>query len=148
MRISRMVSIVTAMALACAGTAFAQDARVELDSLVEKWTTALTSEDTDSFLDCYWDDAIRVNYNPDGTADLTEGVEAMRVIDQQWFDAIDYESLNLVYDEPVRFFPQNGNPTYVYPNSAFGYMDMFEFERRGSQYKIVRQYLLPHPTAE
>jgi hypothetical protein len=56
--------------------------------------------------------------------------------------------LNLVYDEPVRFFPQDANPTYVYPNSAFGFMDMFEFERRRDQYKIVRQYLLPHPTAE
>lgn len=89
-----------------------------------------------------------MNYNPDGTADLTEGVEAMRVIDQQWFDAIDYQSLNLVYDEPVRFFPQDANPTYVYPNSAFGYMDVFEFERRRGQYKIVRQYLLPHPAAE
>jgi len=148
MRNPRIVTIVTAMALAWGGTAFAQEARVELDVLVEKWTTALTTEDIDSFLDCYWDDAIRVNYNPDGTADLTEGVEAMREIDQQWFDAIDYESLNLVYDEPVRFFPQDANPTYVYPNSAFGFMDIFEFERRRGRYKIARQYLLPHPTAE
>jgi hypothetical protein len=144
----KMVWIVAAISLMCTAVAFAQDDRAELDSLVDKWTTALTSEDTDSFLECYWDDAIRLNYNPNGTADPTEGVEAMRVVDQQGFDAIDYQSLNLVYDEPVRFFPQNANPTYVYPNSTYGYMDMFEFERRRGEYKIVRQYLLPHPAAE
>lgn len=36
MRNSRMVSVAIAMVLSCAGTAFAQDARFELDSLVEK----------------------------------------------------------------------------------------------------------------
>lgn len=55
--------------------------------------------------------------------------------------------MNLIYDETVRFFPNQGGPTYVYPNSRFSVVDIFEFERRGGRYRIVRQYLFPHPPA-
>ena len=140
--------VLAALSMTMAATlpAQAQDARGALDDLVAKWTKALTTEDITGFLGCYWDDAVRINYGPDGTAEITQGMDELRAAEEKGFEAIDFLSLNLVYDAPVRFFPRNANPTYVYPNSAFGFMDIFEFEQRGGQYRIIKQYLLPHPT--
>lgn len=140
--------VVTALSCVCAGAGFAQDSRVELDALVEKWTEALSTEDIDGLLSCYWSDAIRIDYFPGGEPELTEGMEELRAADQAGFDQYDYQSMNLIYDEPVRFFPGHGRPTYIYANSRFGYMDVFEFEERRGEYRIIQQYLLPHPVAE
>jgi hypothetical protein len=146
MKRTRTLLIATASILICVGVGFGQDARNELDRLVDRWTRALINEDIDTFLDCYWADAIRVNYNPQGVAEITEGMEELRAAEEKGFAEIDFPSLNLVYDEPVRFFPRHGRPTYIYPNSRYGFMNVFEFERRGGEYRIIRQYLLPHPS--
>ena len=139
---------VIALASVCAGTGFAQDSRVELDALIEKWTEALNSEDIDRFLGCYWSDAVRITYFPGGEPEITEGMEEFRPAEQASFEQFDYQSMNLIYDEPVRFFPRHGRPTYIYAHSRFGYMDVFEFEERRGEYRIILQYLLPHPAAE
>ena len=139
---------VTVLSFVCAGTGFAQDSRVELDALVEKWTESLNTEDINGFLSCYWNDAIRITYFPGGEPELTEGMEDLRAAEQVSFEQYDYKSMNLIYDEPVRFFPGHGRPTYIYPNSRFAFMDVFEFEERRGEYRIIRQYLMPHPAAE
>jgi len=127
---------------------FSADPQRELDVLVEKWTEALISEDIDGFLSCYWDDAERLMYFPGQEPVVVNGIDQMRAEQQRGNDQSDFASMNLIYDEPVRFFPNEGRPTYVYPNSRFGFMDIFEFEKRGGRYRIIRQYLFPHPPAE
>jgi uncharacterized protein (TIGR02246 family) len=128
--------------------AWAEDDRAALDELVREWTRALNAEDIDAFLDCYWDDAIRIAYFPGSEPEVTEGKAELRAAEEAAFAQYDYQSMNLRYDEPVRFFPRLGNPTYVMPNTEIGFMDVFEFEYRRGGYRIIRQYLLPHPPAE
>jgi len=139
---------VMALMLACAAAGFAQDSQTELDALVEKWTDSLNTEDIDGFLSCYWYDALRITYFPGSEPEITEGMDELRAAEEVSFEQFDYQSMNLIYDEPVRFFSRHGRPTYIYPNSRFGYMDVFEFEERRGEYRIIQQYLMPHPAAE
>jgi hypothetical protein len=132
----------------CAGVGFSQDSMPELDALVEQWTQALNAEDIDGFLSCYWPDAIRITYFPGSEPEITEGMGELRAAQEAGLEQVDLVSMNLIYDDPVRFFPRNGRPTYVYPNSRFGFMDMFEFEERRGEFRIITQYLLPHPAVE
>jgi hypothetical protein len=147
---NRLLKIVAGLLVAscCVGAAFADDVQDELDSLVEKWTVALVNEDINGFLDCYWDDAVRIVYFPGQDAEITEGIAELRTSQSASFQQLDFRTMNLIYDDPVRYFPEVGLPAYVYPNSRFSYMDVFEFEERQGQYRIVRQYLMPHPAAE
>jgi len=127
---------------------YSADPQQELDALVMKWTESLIAEDIEGFLSCYWDDAVRLVYFPGQEPTLVDGIEAMRIEEQKGMDEYDFASMNLIYDEPIRFFPNQGGPTYVYPNSRFAFMDIFEFEKRRGRYRIVRQYLFPHPPAD
>ena len=140
--------LVAVVFLGTVGIAYADDTQSELDSLVEKWTESLLSEDIDGFLACYWDDAVRIMYFPGGDAEIVEGINELRASEEASFEQLDFRSMNLIYDEPVRFFPDDGRPTYIYPNSRFSFMDLFEFEERRGQYRIVRQYLMPHPARD
>ena len=79
---------------------------------------------------------------------IYSGYEIHDLAEQASFDQHDFLSMNLIFDEPVRFFPRHGRPTYIYSNSRFGYMNVFEFEERRGEYRVIRQYLLPHPAAE
>ena len=143
-----VVCVCVAVLAMVSGLAFAQEDRAELDALVERWTLALNSEDIDGFLGCYCDDAIRITYFPGSEPEVTEGMDELREAEEQAFEQYDYQSMNLNYDEPVRYFPRLGNPTYIYPNAEIGYVDVFEFEYRRGGYRIIRQYLMPHPRAE
>lgn len=138
-------SICTAVPIAAQSSNQTHRAR---DAILEQWTRSLNSEDTDGFLNCYWDDAVRFVYFPGSEPEITEGMEELRRAEAESMEKYDYSSMNLVYDEPVRLFPQESGPTYIYANSQLGFMDVFEFERRGGEYRIVRQYLFPHPRAE
>lgn len=140
--------VVIAVIISSTGIAFAEDDRLELDSLVEKWTESLLNENIDDFLDCYWDDAVRIMYFPGRDAEITEGIDELRAAEAISFEQLDYRSMNLIYDEPLRFFPRDGRPTYIYPNSRFSFMDVFEFEERRGRYRIITQYLMPHPASD
>lgn len=146
--VRRKFFFIVALLLITAGSGFAAEPEVEIDRLLETWTDSLISEDIDGFLDCYWDEAVRINYNPGAESMMTQGMTALRREEQTAFDQLDFGSFNLIYDEPVRFFPDNNRPVYIYPNSRFAYMDVFEFEQRGGVYRIIRQYLMPHPGVE
>ena len=140
--------VVVSFILGIAGIAFADNPGPELDLLVEEWTESLLNEDIDDFLGCYWDDAVRIMYFPGRDAEITEGIDELRAAEAISFEQLDYRSMNLIYDEPVRFFPRDGRPTYIYPNSRFSFMDVFEFEERRGRYRIIKQYLMPHPASD
>ncbi|MCK5734980.1 MAG: hypothetical protein KAH21_00825 [Spirochaetaceae bacterium] len=147
---NKMLKIVLTAALILGGMGilFADDTQSQLDSLVEKWTDSLLNEDIDGFLSCYWDDAVRIMYFPGRDTEITEGINQLRASEKASFEQLDYRNMNLIYDEPVRFFPGDCQPIYIYPNSRFSFMDVFEFEERRGQYRIIKQYLIPHPAQE
>lgn len=140
--------LVVVLVLVSALGLYAQSARTDLDALVDRWTNALINEDIETFMSSYWDDAVRISYSAGGGADVVTGMAQLRAAQLESFARLDFGSLNLEYDEPVRVFPRDGEPVYIYPNSRFGFMDIFEFEERDGEFRIVRQYLLPHPKAE
>ncbi len=147
MKVSKGKIIVTVLCLSffIGVPVFAGNPQTDLDALLEKWTTSLTDENVDGFLDCYWDDAVRINYFPGQEPGMVEGQQELRAGQNSSFERLDFQSMGLIYDPPIRYFPGNGRPVYVYPNSRFGFIDVFEFEERRGEYRIIRQYLLPHP---
>ncbi len=124
----------------------ADDVEGELTLVLEKWEDALNSGDIDEFMECYWADAVRIFYFP-GSRQMEEGARAIRAAQSDIFSERS-EPASFNYDPPVTFVPDGGTPSCVFANSAVGYMEIFEFERRVGEYRIIKQYVLPHPPAE
>lgn len=146
-KMKRMVILAAALALVATFPVSSQSVERELDALVDTWVDALSTGDIDAFMSCYWDDAIRIMYGTESTQ-LDEGARRIRDAQQELFDQRGSEPMQFPYDPIVRLIPDGARPTYFLPNSAWSYMDVFEFERRVGEYRIIKQYVLPHPPAE
>lgn len=120
--------------------------QAELDALMGRWIEALKSEDSDTLVECYWPDAVSITYDPSGGSELLEGRQAIRESQDAVFAQYDYPSLGLEYPEPARFFPQNGDlPAYIYNYVDYRFIDVFYFEKRSGEYRILRHLLLIDP---
>jgi hypothetical protein len=121
-------------------------AREQLDSLMARWIDALRSEDIDTLLGCYWPGAVSITYDPGGGSELLEGTAAIRVSTEAVFAAYDYPSLGLEYPEPARFFPSRDDlPVYIYNYVDYRFIDIFYFQSRAGEYRILRHVLLVDP---
>ena len=122
-----------------------EEAKRQLDSLVDRWSGALVEEEIEGIVSCYWDNAVSMNYWPGEESEMEQGSAEIRASAVKGFEELDYGSMGFIWDETVRFFPEGGNPVYIRPVSSHGFMDVFEFEERGDEYRIIRHYVLPHP---
>ncbi len=138
----RSVFVAVMLLVGLAGT-YGEDAQHELDLVTVQWTDALNSGDIDGFMGCYWNDAVRIMYFPFAES-MDEGADAIREAQAGIFAQRGSEPSNLVYEPPIRFFPDAGRPTYILRNTGLGYMELFEFERRRNTYRIVTHYVLPY----
>ncbi len=121
-------------------------AQGKLDMLMDKWTTSLSSEDIDSMVSCYWPEVLDITYSTNGKSSSRVGIDAVRENQQMLFDRIDYPSLHLNYPEPARFIPESGDlPIYIYDYREKNFMDIFYFEKRSGEYRIIRHILLIMP---
>lgn len=121
----------------------------ELDGLMERWIEALKREDSEEILDCYWPEAVSVSYDPTGGSELLEGLQAIRESLEAVFAEYDYPSLGLEYPEPARFFPEADTlPVYIYNYVDFRFIDIFYFEERSGEVRILRHILLIDPQSQ
>jgi hypothetical protein len=137
--------LVVSLVVLTAATATAQSVRSTLDNLADTWIESLLTEDADAMIECYWPDAVHYSYSGNGETELLVGSAEYAAAQQQAFDELDYASFGLVYPEPVRFFPEFGAPVYVYAVTQFRFMDVFEFERRGNEWRIIRHFFYSDP---
>jgi hypothetical protein len=145
---ARTLFFVTLLCLCCLGAPLGADpaARAPLDALMHRWIGALKAEDLDTLMSCYWPDALSISYDPTGGSELLEGTEAIRGSTAAVFEAYDYPSLGLEYPEPARFFPtQDDLPVYIYNYVDFRFIDIFYFQARSGEYRIMRHVLLIDP---
>lgn len=120
--------------------------QAELDALMARWIGALENEDTEGMLECYWPEAVSISYDPAGGSELLEGRQAIRESQDAVFAEYDYPSLGLEYPKPARFFPsQDSLPVYIYNYVDFRFIDIFYFEERGGEVRILRHILLIDP---
>ena len=120
-----------------------------LDALMERWIEALKREDSEEILDCYWPEAVSVSYDPAGGSELLEGLQAIRESLEAVFAEYDYPSLGLEYPEPARFFPDADTlPVYIYNYVDFRFIDIFYFEERSGEVRILRHILLIDPQSQ
>jgi hypothetical protein len=118
----------------------------ELDTLMARWIEALKNEDSETLMSCYWSDAVSITYDPSGGSELLEGTAAIRESTETVFAEYDYPSLGLEYPEPERFFPlRDSLPVYIYNYVDYRFIDVFYFQRRSGEYRIVRHILLIDP---
>jgi hypothetical protein len=121
-------------------------AQEAIDALMARWIGALVSEDSETLAGCYWPEAVSISYDPSGGSELLEGGAAIRQSIEAVFAEYDYPSLGMVYPEPTRFFPQNDTvPVYVYNYVEYRFIDVFYFEERMGEYRILRHLLLIDP---
>ena len=146
-------TVVLAFALVLAGT-LAQPPRLQaesplqasLDALMARWIGALESEDIGGMLECYWPEAVSISYDPAGGSELLEGRQAIRESQEAVFAEYDYPSLGLEYPEPARFFPNTDSlPVYIYNYVDFRFIDVFYFQERAGEVRILRHLLLIDP---
>lgn len=142
------VLVISLIILFSSGVVVAADTGSEIDAVIARWTQSLLNEDPGDFVSCYWDDAVRIVYFPGQDPEIIEGSDNIGASQKAAFDNMDFRTMNLIYDDLVRFFPEEGRPTYIYPNSRFSFMDVFEFEKRGREYRIIKQYIIPHPPGD
>ena len=117
-----------------------------LDALMDRWIEALKSEDSDGMLECYWPEAVSISYDPAGGSELLEGLDAIRQSQEAVFAQYDYPSLGLEYPEPARFFPEADSlPVYIYNYVDYRFIDIFYFEERSGEVRILRHVLLIDP---
>ena len=118
----------------------------KLDTLMDTWISSLPKEDIDALISCYWPDATKVVYNPNGQSYMLEGSAAIKQDQQAWFDGVDYAFFNLKYPEPERFLPKSGGtPVYIYNYTEHNFIDVFYFQNRSGTYRIIRHMLLVDP---
>ncbi len=124
--------------------------QVQLDQLMQKWISALTTENIEAMASCYWPEATKIIYNPNRTSSMLEGIEEIRENQQRLFDKFDYPSMHLQYPNPKRFLPgsvseEERRPVYIYDNKKRGFIDIFFFEKRSGEYRIIQHLLLINP---
>jgi hypothetical protein len=120
--------------------------QAELDALMQRWIEALKTEDSATLAECYWPDAVAVSYDPSGGSELLEGRQAIRESQEAVFAEYDYPSLALEYPEPARFFPRSDPlPVYIYNYVDYRFIDIFYFEKRSGEVRILRHVLLVDP---
>ena len=114
--------------------------QMEIDALVGKWLWAIAHEYVDGYANCYWPDATDEMYDAKGQSSIVIGSPALRQRQQEWFDNLDFSTLDLKYPEPTRFLPVTGDIcVYSYVLNQFKQMEIFYFQKRGGEYRILRQ---------
>jgi|WetSurMetagenome_2_1015567.scaffolds.fasta_scaffold368379_2 hypothetical protein len=113
--------------------------QAKADALMQKWRTAISREDVNGYVGCYWSDATNNCFDSSGEPSLL-GVNALRDRQQRWADALDSSTLDMNYPKPSRFFQASGNMcVYAYVLDQFSEMAVFYFQLRGGELRILRQ---------
>jgi hypothetical protein len=114
--------------------------QVLAEALMQKWRTAISREDVDGYASCYWPDVTNQLYDKKGQSTLLTGVKALRDRQQEWSNNMDFSTFNMAYPEPSRFIPDSGDMcVYAYLLEQFGEMEIFYFQLRGGELRILRQ---------
>jgi hypothetical protein len=112
----------------------------EIDALMAKWRWAISNEFVDEYIKCYWPEITDQAYDNQGQPSILTGLEAMRQRQQEWSDTLDMSKMDMNYPEPLRFIPASGDiVVYQYVLKQFSEMEIFYFQRRGGEYRILRQ---------
>jgi hypothetical protein len=108
------------------------------DTLMQKWRTAISREDVNGYISCYWPDATNHMFGADGEPGVL-GVKAMRERQQRWADSMDFSTFDMNYPRPSRFFQPSGDMcVYVYVLDQFREVAVFYFQLRGGELRILR----------
>ena len=114
--------------------------QAQADALMKKWRTAIGREDIDGYASCYWPDVTHEWYDAKGQPSLLAGVKALRDRQQEWANNMDFSTFNMDYPAPWRFFSDAGDMCmYAYILEQFREMEVFYFQLRGGELRIVRQ---------
>jgi ketosteroid isomerase-like protein len=114
--------------------------QAQADALMQKWRTAISQEDVDGYAGCYWPDATNQAYDKKGQSTLLTGAKALRDRQQEWSNNLDFSTFNMTYPEPSRFVPASGDMcVYAYLLEQFSEMEIFYFQLRGGELRILRQ---------
>ena len=120
--------------------------QVQLDALMAKWLWAIFHEYVDGYADCYWPEATVVNYDVMGQLTTLTGAKAIRQRQQGWADTIDFSKADLSWPEPTRFIPAVGDISVcMYVPKQFPGINIFYYQKRGSEVRILRQIELTYP---
>jgi hypothetical protein len=129
-----VISLIIPLALA-AQTALQPAA----DTLMQRWRTAISREDVNGYVSCYWPDATNHLLYSDGEPGVL-GVRAIRERQQRWADTMDCSTLDMNYPRPSRFFPASGDMcVYSYVLEQFREIAVFYMQLRVGELRILRQ---------
>lgn len=74
------------------------------------------------------------------------GVKGIRQRQQEWADTMDFSKVDLNWPEPTRFIPAVGDISVcMYAPKQFPAINIFYYQKRGSEVRILRQIELTYP---
>jgi len=114
-----------------------------LDEIFEAWIPSVEQITPETY-DLYWPDAVHTVSIPNQFYESRNAVEAL-IADEESGPDPDYDYSLITFSPPVRF-PAAGaeNPKYVTFGTYgqdLGWVDLFWFEERGGEWRIVEQIL-------
>ena len=140
MRMWFVLAAVAALAAAAPPVMADNPPQMQIDALMAKWLWAIGHEYVEGYADCYWPDATVLTYDASGQVTTLTGVKAIRQRQQEWSDQTDFSKVDLAWPEPTRFVPSAGDVTvYVYMPKQFPGINVFYYQRRGTETRILRQ---------
>lgn len=120
--------------------------QMQIDALMAKWLWAIGHEYVDGYAECYWPDATVVNYDVMGQLTTLTGAKAIRQRQQEWADQLDFSKVDLAWPEPTRFIPAAGDISVcMYMPKQFPQINIFYYQKRGTEIRILRQLELTCP---
>lgn len=120
--------------------------QVQIDALMAKWLWAISHEYVDGYAECYWPEATVVSYDVTGQLTTLTNAKAIRQRQQEWADTIDFSTMDLNWPEPTRFIPAVGDISVcMYMPKQFPGINVFYYQKRGSEVRILRQIELAYP---
>jgi hypothetical protein len=148
-KVKKTILVSLVLVLACSGAAATwaePPTQVQVDALMAKWLWAIGHEYLDGYADCYWPDATVVGYDAAGRFMTLADAKAIRQRQQEWSDQMDYSKIDLSWPEPTRFSASTGDISVcLYTPKQFPGINVFYYQKRGSEVRILRQVELTYP---
>jgi hypothetical protein len=148
-KVKKAIIVSLVLVLICGGaTAMWADppTQVQVDALMAKWLWAIGHEYVDGYAECYWSDATVVGYDSMAQFTTLTGAKAIRQRQQEWSDQMDFSKMDLNWPEPTRFIASTGDISVcLYAPKQFPGINIFYYQKRGSEVRILRQLELAYP---